>query len=387
MQDHARRPDAGLTLVELLVTIVLAGLVSASAFAFFNGQRTIFALHSKLLNVQQNLWSAMDAVTRSLRSAGGGMLGCVRPDSDAAGPDTGDPGPGGAVTPATGLRVFREGVGVMRIPPLWIQNGAGGAPDTLTVAFGDNSSGTFADAALALDVQTDQSIAPIRTLPGETVRFRTGEFILLVERSQANGDRGCSLFQLTGINAGTNTLQHDAASSPWNPAANLLGHVPFTYVGGSATATGGIRNFGELNWIRFAIDSSGAPARAPRLTMNRLDGNLGPQVLAEGIEDMQIAYACDLAPAGAADGILTEGTDAASRLADEWTYNEAGDVPQAGCIRPNAIRITLIGRSRSEDALLTGSPDNAKPAAEDGVRGPPDRYRHRVATVSINPRN
>jgi prepilin-type N-terminal cleavage/methylation domain-containing protein len=381
-----RRSDAGMTLVELMITMVIASLVSAATFAFFAGQQTIYETQSKLMTVQQSLWSSMDLVSRYVRSAGGGMLNCVRADSDGAGPDTGDPPPGGAVTPQAGVRMFRAGVGAGRLPPLWIQNGAGGAPDTLTVAYGSGASGAFQDASLGAVVPAGQSsTGVITTLAGQSVRFLTGEFILLVDRAPANGDRGCTLFQITGI-AG-DTLQHSSLTSNWNANADLAAMMPFGYDGGSSNSTGGIRSFGQLTWVQFAIDSTNSPNIPPRLTMNRLDGAAGPEVVADGIEDMQISYACDLAPAGAPDGELTEGTDAASRLTDEWTYNQAGDTPQVGCLRPDAIRITLIARSLSEDGLLQTVTGNAKPTAEDGAAGAVDKYRHRVATVSMHPWN
>jgi prepilin-type N-terminal cleavage/methylation domain-containing protein len=378
-----RRPDRGLTLVEVLVTITIASFITAATFAFFAGQQRIYDTQSKVLGVQQNLWSSMDTVSRYLRQAGKGMLGCVRPDSDAAGPDPGDPACGSATAPQTGLRAWRSGTGFLRIAPLWIKNGAAGAPDTLTVAYGLNASGAFTDATLANDIQAGRTTVPINVLANETLGFRTGEFMMLIERSQANGDRGCTLFQVTGTTLATNTILKDPAGSLWNPTADVAAMAPFSYIGG-ASPTGGVRNFGELTWIQFAIDSSGSAP--PRLTMNRLDGTRGPEVLADGIEDMQIAYACDIA-GGGPDGNLDEGTDSATRLTDEWTYNEAGDVEPVSCSRPDAIRITLIARSLSPDSNLVQALGNAKPAAEDGVAGAVDQFRHRVATMAVYPRN
>lgn len=377
-----RRDDRGLTLVELLVTITVASFITAATFAFFAGQQRIYDVQSKLLNVQQNLWASMDTLGRYVRLAGKGMLGCVRPDSDGAGPDLGDPAPGGATAPQTGLRAIRNGA-FLRIAPLWIQNGAAGAPDTLTIAFGLNSSGNFTDATLATDVLLGKPTMPINLLAGETTRFFENEFFMLIDKAQANGDRGCTLFRLTGTDPATNTLQ--ASGGTWNPTADVPEMVPFAYTGG-LSPTGGVRNFGELTWVQFAIDRTGAPAVAPRLTMNRLDGTAGPEVLADGIEDMQIAYACDIA-GGAPDGDLDEGADPASRRTDEWIYNESGDVEPAGCTRPDAIRLTLIARSSSPDSLLSEVPGNQKPAAEDGVAGTADLFRHRVATMAIYPRN
>src|SRR5439155_4926067 len=180
---------------------------------------------------------------RYLRLSGGGILGCVRPDSDGAGPDLGDPPCGGSTPPQTGLRAWRTDLGFVRVAPVWSKNGAAGAPDTLTVAYGSGGSGSFTDGTLANDVRAGKSTDPVNVLAGELPAFRVNEFFLLIDKGQANGDRGCSLFQLTGTNAASNTLLKDAAGSNWNPVADLPEMAPFKYAGG-ATPTGGVRSFG-----------------------------------------------------------------------------------------------------------------------------------------------
>jgi len=106
-----------------------------------------------------------------------------------------------------------------------------------------------------------------------------------------------------------------------------------------------------------------------------------------GIEDLQIAYACDIQPSTDGDGVFTEGTDSTTKKADEWTYNVGGDVPPAGCNRPQAVRITIVARSTEVDTTLAGLATNRKPATEDGVAGAIDAYRHRVLTTTVYPRN
>ena len=114
------RRERGLTLVELMVTLVIAGLVTSSSFMFFAGQRRVYDAQMKVLGVQQNLWGAMETLSRFVRAAGTGMVGCV---------NTTDPTPTGTTPPATGLRAFVSSAPgtVTRLAPIWINNGAAGA--------------------------------------------------------------------------------------------------------------------------------------------------------------------------------------------------------------------------------------------------------------------
>ncbi len=369
-----------------MITIVVASLVASSTFVFFAGQQRIYDTQAKVLNIQQSLWAAMEVLSRHVRASGTGMMNCQRPDSDAAGPDTGSPPPGGPTMPATGLRAYSVASGAIRIAPLWIRNGTAGAPDTLTVAFGVGTFGNNVDATLAVPVPAGLPTLPVITAPGLSRVFRTGEFILLLDAAlpalNADLDRGCTLMQITNIDPVNDELIHDA-TSPWNPASDVAALVPFTYPAG---ASGAVRNFGQLTWVQFAVDTSGPPGTPPRLTMNRLDGTGGPQVLAEGIEDLQIAYACDSQPA-LPDGVLSEGTTAGERASDEWIYNTTADIATPSCNRPVAVRLTLIARSTSADSTLLDLPGNGKPAAEDAPTGPPDAFRHRLISTTIYPRN
>ena len=394
LQRRAHR-EAGVTLVELMVTMVIAGLVTSSTFMFFAGQKQVYETQTKLLNIQQNLWGAMETITRNLRAAGTGMVGCVRPDSDGIGVDNGDPPPvsgPGNTPPATGLRAFVAatmvnatpfyGTGAARIAPLWIQNGANGAPDSVIVAYGVGTSGNFTDARMASTTPVGTPRTDITLVAGLGTAFRVNEFVTLIDNTgipgSGNFDRGCTLLQI--MNIAGDVLNVTNAGSPWNPPANIAAMVPFAY----DNTNSGVRNFGQLNWVRFAIDATGP---TPVLQMTRLDTAMAPQILAEGIEDLQIAYACDLftaAPGTPADGVLSEGPS----NTDEWTFNVAGDVPPVnGCNRPQAIRVTLLARSVAPDENLRNLPGNQKVAIEDGIIGPIDMFRHRTISTTVFPRN
>ena len=377
-RPRRRRGDSGLTLVELMVTIVVASLVTTSTFVFFAGQQRIYETQAKLLNVQQNLWIAMEVMARQLRASGSGMAGC----------STGTVPPTGAATPFTGIRAWYAGSGFHRIPPIYIKNGVAGAPDEVTFSFFTNTSGNWIDGQLTATIETNYNGSNIKTTNSDP--FREGEFVMLFHAgaNPPGGDRGCTMYQITQI-AGNSDLVIVNPSSPWNATGHAPGLVPYDYT----PAITGIRNMGTLNSIRYYIDRTGAPARPPRLMVDDAADTSPAQVLAEGIEDMQISYACDLQPLGTPDGVLSEGTTAGARQVDEWTYNQAGDVPPPTCGIPTAIRITLQGRSLTEDHSLFGSSGvgtvsgSFKAGIEDGTAAAPDLFRHRTLTTTVYPRN
>src|SRR3954452_23092411 len=226
MRPRRLRRDAGLTLVELLVTLVVASLVAASTYVFFTGQQRMYETQTKLLNVQQNITAAMEMMTRYVRVAGAGMLGCIRPSANSL--DPGDPPPVSTSTaltsaPATGLRAYLNGTGAIRIPPLWIVDGVAGAPDTLTVAFGNSTFGNWFDAPLGASIAANTPTTALSVgagLPPFIGLFRVDEFVVVLDTLQPINraapllnDRGCTLYQITSVNVGTSQLLHASSSN------------------------------------------------------------------------------------------------------------------------------------------------------------------------------
>ena len=438
-----RRGTGGMTLVEIMITLVISSIIAASTFMFFAGQQRIYETQTKILNIQQNVWASIEVLSRYVRAAGSGMYECVRP-ADYANPTTGerlassrpDDGPvtsnGAAIAslasrPQTGLRAYDQVGGAQRIPPLWIVNNStsdtiAGMPvvpntDIIAVAFGNRTSGTDIDATLALAVaQTDPSA--VFNLVGTNTgsMFRADEFILLLATplwpSGADPvvDRGCSLFQITNDPSGTTTLLHASGSppggSPWNPVNDISAMLP---AGGYSATQAGVRNFGTLTWVRFFIryDPGTLPGDAvspavPQLMMQTLDlsGSSTPQVLADGIEDLQIAFACDVGTAlgpdlSQLDGTFNEGRDDVARRRDEWWNNVPGDnVPALGtagfCNLPTAVRLTLVARSLTRDDLIDSAATNNGPSDIEDHRYSPrisDQFRRRVLSTTVYPRN
>jgi hypothetical protein len=412
-----RRRDAGLTVVELVITLVVASLMSVATYVFFTGQQRLYDTQTNLLNLQENITAAMEMMSRHVRAAGAGMMGCVQP-AIAANPAGGPPPVSAsnrlASAPPTGLRAYLDPAaacttcppasGVVRIPPLWIVDGAGGTPDTITVAFGNGNFGTWVDAGLASGIGTDATQPLSVGTAAIASQFRPNEFVVLLQVASSLttppwfNDRGCTLFQITSVAA--TTLSH-ASTSPWNPAASVAGLIPYEYPAGTPAAPAlpsagtGIRQFGDLKWVRFAIRPGTHTTAcltgtqldgcvAPALTMERLDQGTAAQVLADGIEDLQVAYACD----SNNDRDLPDGADATARTTDEWNLNANNEVaPVVNCYRPSAVRLTLIARSLTPDSLVTSLMSDTRRTAENGVAGSPDRYRYHVLTTTVFPRN
>jgi len=60
----------GLTLIELVVTLIISGIVIAGVYRIFVAQSKAFSVQDQVVEVQQNVRSAVELVLRDLRMAG-----------------------------------------------------------------------------------------------------------------------------------------------------------------------------------------------------------------------------------------------------------------------------------------------------------------------------
>jgi type II secretory pathway pseudopilin PulG len=418
-----------MTLVEIMITLIISSIIAASTFMFFAGQQRVYETQTKLLNIQQNIWAAMEILSRYTRAAGSGMFECVRPASYAnsnsavggrlltTSPSPGPLTPSLATRPAAGLRAYSASDGMQWIPPLWVVDNSSADTavvqntDIVTLAFGSQTSGTDIDVGLALNFTSTAPGNPISLSgPNTSNMFREGEFVLLLTTPifgyavDPSNDRGCTMFQVTNYAANVTVLQHQSVASDgiiWNPPGEQPTMLPSSggYTGGSA----GVRNFGTLTWVRFFIRQD-ANTGIPNLMLQQLHhgGDAGQaQVLAEGIEDLQISFACDTGTLigpnlAGVNGQLDEGYDVPTKTNDEWWNNVANDnlAPMntdGYCNLPTAIRLTLVARSLSPDDLIDPTASNNGPMdVENHVYSSPhptDRFRRRVLSTTVYPRN
>lgn len=137
-------------------------------------------------------------------------------------------------------------------------------------------------------------------------------------------------------------------------------------------ATGALVVRARFARLEVIADAAGVPL----LTVDP-DGNgpAAPEVLAEGVEDLQIAIGVDVD----GDGALRDTGD----TADEWFYNAPGDAPPPPITggRWRAIRVTVTARD------LKRHGETARPAAEDRPAGAVDTFARRTLQAQIQIRN
>lgn len=395
---RGRPNEAGLTLVELMVALALAAMLSAGLYQLMSGQSRGYSQQLDNLTSQENLWGALEFLQRSVRQAGYGLGGC----------------PGGRIlryanatastTPAPWLiplRVYNDcNLLLVGDPAVDCASGHGDGVDSLSVAFVGATPGTPTELAAA---RLKQAMAGVHALaivdsPG---RFPVGEHVALW---QPGTNKPCTMLRVTAAplwNAGAGGYELPHLHGVFGPDVNPPVGVEIFPAGGYDAGTL-VLNVSGAGVRHFAVESDPLrPEQPPRLvtwsTANphpSLD-TANAEVVADGVEDLQIAYGCDENGNGVFDEgrlDIASGTD--TRPTDEWAHNgpgEAGDLNGDGhpdaltCARGiGAVRLTVTARSPSPD---TAAPSGGRAAAENRAAGPNDRYQRRRLTVLVTPRN
>jgi type IV pilus assembly protein PilW len=335
MKTRAR----GFTLIEMMISMALFGLIAAGAMALVMAGARSQAHSSRVDTAQASLRAGIDFITRDAMMASAGA--------------------------STGIIIKPNGTQV-------------NAVDFATTNNNQNNNGTTNTDKLDMYL-VDGTISSEMTsavLPGLTSLPVTYELTAISGQFPTTGfpypvqvsdlKTGC----ITNVSAVTN--------------ATLTGTLTVAALPAGCTFASGLAYVLPSRHVIYEINntvvSSAANTNNSMLTMSV--NNAAAQPLAEGIEDMQVAYGFDTD----ADNIVTEHASGNSADDDEWLYNAPGDTIKASMTIANlrVIRVTLIAKSTS---IENGALFNGIAAYEDHAAVAADGFIRRVLRSEIAVRN
>ena len=380
---------AGLTLTEVVVSFGLAGLVSAAAVSLSGVYATSVGVHFGTADADRNMWAAQEFIARDLRKAGSGF----------------GMGQGGRFQRwMTGNALqFPTATFKYSTPPFHVQDGGSTGTDVLNIFYGTDPS-LAPDTVITADVnKSTPTVLSVSSSAGIIV----GDYV--VAWNNAGLGNLCAVFRVSGVTPTTLSIANTSvAANPIGcPGTSLSGpscenEIASTFFQGlanplpatTATVTGGaVMRIGQLRRIRYRIQfEAGKP---PVLMRDAYDGPgsvSNEQVVAVGIDDLQIAYACDANGGGIAQYRDERAVPASALHLDEWYPNDPFD-PVLGCYltpdspRPRYVRVSLGARTKTKSG---GGMFQPRPRLENHLPPPTGTmsdYRYRVISTVVALRN
>lgn len=381
--------EAGLTLVELMVSMVLAVMLSAGLFYVMSGQQKTYNIQLASMTSQENLWSAMEYLQGQVRKAGYGFAGCLPDFTNALNSPTLMMWDSGS-TASPQVKAYATALVVENNSNAF--TGTTGGSDTLRVAYAEDTGASALTAVRTVTSLPDAAQAVLSVNAPGTIQ--NGDLLVLWQHGSL---KHCTVVQATGAPAVAGTFYQipyaAGTGNAYNPPVPQHINI-FPQNGGYAAQSLVMRVGSATNSLvhSFAIDNS-VPRNPPRLVTWRGSNTAARQVVAEGIEDMQISWACDVNN----DGLLFEGNTPSAQLTDEWAYNAPGEAALPNCGTNNipigAVRITLIARTSGPTSSKVGF----RPGAEDRPAGTSAQdqiltgnlgtFGRAVLTTVVKPRN
>lgn len=329
---RVRRGQAGFTLVELMVSLVMFSFAIAGVLAVAVSMANGFREQRAGVGTEGAARAAMEFLSDAIRGASPGIGdGIIWPmdddkcdDVDAAGQPIN--------------RAFRATMGNAT------------APDSLTVTFAYGSVVTT-----ALSAYDPASTSGGAITVEDTSQFQDGDFVVVTDFTSA---------VLLKVDVSGNTLTYAAkAGGCTTSIANPL--AAGSLVVRALRARFYIQDLGGIPTLFMDPDPNDA-----------VTGDDEP--LAEGIEDLQVVLGLDTA----ADGLGAE--NLVNVDGDEWFGNLPGEAYPAGVTTMRAVRLSLVSRAITP---VTGTAAYFRPALEDHDGSTTDNFKRRVLTSMIEVRN
>ena len=363
------RSKRGFSLIELVVSMAVLGLVTFLLTEMLvRGSRT-YTVVDDVTETQQNLRAVTSLLERELRATG-----FLAPEGAAiCGWDT-----GGGGTPDTDPDVlYVSDAGAL--DPAGVTSLTAQAANVIS-GFGGTGEDDLVLSSLVVDAN------PFYDLDGDgvaesdflwtTAPARNGG-VIVVDRN--NPERGAACGVITDIDTGTNTVRVDfeLKNAPNSPTPN--GASP----GGTPLAAGAVDLVAvpaHVYWI-----NPGAADQPPQLIRDGM-------VLANDVEDLQLAMFYDVDDDGVVDGAAALPP---FHSAIEYPGSAAANAEYESGLWNNKllreVRVTVVARTRSQDPDVLANPNLASGVTQGFENRPAgvvaDGFRRRSITLVVQPRN
>ena len=226
----AGRREAGLSLVELMISMVLGLVVMGAAFAVFMSNQSTFRTSEGLGRIQENARVAFELMARDIRAAGGSACSTASMIED------------------TGARSLE-----FRGSPV------SGSGTQLTVRSGDDTAYRVVDStSTSVEIDSDQ-------LPDATDAFSVGDFLLLCNA------RKTFVVEATGVSG--NEVQFAQLPGAYSPFDDEFA-PPESVV---------LARYRDVRWF---VNNNGRGGSS--LYVSRLGGNA--EEVAEGVQNLAFQY-------------------------------------------------------------------------------------------------
>jgi type IV pilus assembly protein PilW len=402
---HRRSSAHGFSLIELLVAMVIALIITLGVVQIFTSNRTAYQVDEALARAQENGRFAIEFLSQDIRHAG--YMGCKRyrigrkdtPIDYLVGgqqnlPPMGISGSEYTLGTGTGIGATYSYVGT----PFPIANTTAGWSPALNtnLVTGSNSTsgaqpGTDVISVDHLETAAIPLVSPyvdidnVYISPSSANAFNVGDVLMVADCGHA------AVFQVTGITTtGTTTaISHvTGVGSPGNRCAQWNGPLAANVNAATPDCPSTFEQvqpnimIGRIQTVTFYVAQAGTqggpctttgacqPTLYKRVTDPGGNGAL-PVALVEGVENLQVLYGEDLNQDGIADRYVT-----------------ANQVSNFSLV--TSVRIGLLVHGANAAGPInneTTSDTNTYIVDETTIVPNPDRLRRRVFTTTIQLRN
>jgi type II secretory pathway pseudopilin PulG len=362
-----RGRQRGLTVVEMMISIGLGGLLLTGAFELQTAFNRQSRRQHQVADMQQSLRVARQMIERALRSAGAGLQGgTFRVDGSCSGQTVyhGVQFSNAGATQATfpvAKTVFDTNPADADTDPDWLQ----------VITTDGNAGGTT----------TVQGAAGVNVCITDPSKFAAGDLFLITDPT--GGTPVSCVHLLTGFSNATGCCPGtgNQCALRYSPGGNC-----YNQPGGSPCLAGGnlsgrqVRRLPANAVSVFLVERTraGQCVNPPCLMLGtgRIAQAPAWQLVAEGIENLQVAL------------VMNDGRVCGTRDPASLAFNSTDCITGAGCCDPSrarAVRFTITVRSSE---AIPDYRQGAEPSAEDYVvAAANDGFLRRSVTAEVQLRN